>query len=139
EVTLKTDNGSYTLVAREHPENGSKGYLGIADFEIRTDIQQAKKEKYGAFIPNAVAWIHMLLFWIFIVSLGIGLFNLLPLGPIDGGRMFYTGLGYIVKKESLQKRIFGAVTLFCLLLILINLFPYIWKLFVWIGKLFLIS
>ncbi|HLC55172.1 MAG TPA: site-2 protease family protein [Candidatus Nanoarchaeia archaeon] len=138
-VTIETSQGTFTLLAEEHPQNATKGFIGIADFEMQTSIKPEKKEKYGTFIPSSVAWLHMLLFWVFIVSFGIGLFNLLPLGPIDGGRMFYTALGYFIKKESMQKRIFGAVTLFCLLLILINLFPYIWKLFVWIGKLFVIG
>ncbi len=138
-IILETSQGRFSVTAEEHPQNSSKGFIGIADFEMQTSIRQDKKEQYGTFIPAAVSWLHMLIFWIFVVSFGIGLFNLLPLGPIDGGRMFYTALGYFVKKESMQKRIFGAVTLFCLLLIFINLFPYIWKLFVWIGKLFVIG
>jgi len=50
------------------------------------------------YLPNNLAWwyagtyyllyfLKNLLIWIEILSLGIGLANLLPIGPVDGGRM----------------------------------------------------
>ena len=39
--------------------------------------------------------IKELIFWLAILSLGVGLFNLIPLGPIDGGRMFLTALEHL--------------------------------------------
>jgi len=136
-IILETDRGTYTLIAGANPKNESRGFIGIADFNTDVSIKPEMEARYGTFIPKTVNWFSMLFFWLFVVSFGIGLFNLLPLGPIDGGRMFYVGLGYFVKNESKRKNIFMSVTLFCVLLIFINLFPYIWKLFFWIGKLFL--
>ena len=40
-----------------------------------------------------------LLGWMWILNLGIGFFNLVPLGPVDGGRMLKVGLERILKKE----------------------------------------
>ncbi len=37
-------------------------------------------------------WVLKLLFWLFALNLGVGLFNLVPAGPLDGGRMFHTAL-----------------------------------------------
>lgn len=35
-------------------------------------------------------FIYQLVYWLYLLSIGVGLFNLLPLGPIDGGRMLQT-------------------------------------------------
>ena len=136
-VILETDKGVFAVTAEPSPDNASRGFMGIADFEVSTRIKPAVVEKYGDKLPLAVSWLHMLVFWLFIVSFGVGLFNLLPLGPIDGGRMFLTGISYVVKNGKTQKKIFGAMTLFCLLLILINLLPYLWKLVLWIASPFM--
>ena len=136
-VVLSTDKGIYTVIAIENPDNKSKGFIGISDFELDMQIKNEIKGKIGTFIPGALVWLHMLVFWIFVVSFGVGLFNLLPLGPIDGGRMFYTAIKHYVKDEVKAKKIFGSVTLLCLLLIFINIIPYLWKLFVWISRLFI--
>lgn len=136
-VFLETDNGNYEIIAGVNPQNESKGFIGISGFEVDMSIKNDAKNKYGTFIPEASLWINMLVFWVFIVSFGIGLFNLLPLGPLDGGRMFYTATKYFVKNEDRAKKIFGSVTLFCVLLIFINLLPYLWKLLVWIFNFFI--
>ncbi len=63
---------------------------------------QTKKAWFGVFVENPlkaptwatyiVLWLKDLVFWLYVLSLGVGLFNLVPLGPIDGGRMFLTAL-----------------------------------------------
>ena len=50
-------------------------------------------------MPNAFIWFVGLLVWIYLLNLGIGLFNLLPLGPLDGGRMYLIALQRFMKKE----------------------------------------
>ncbi len=62
------------------------------------------------------------------ITIGIGLFNLLPLGPVDGGRMFYTGLSIFIKDEKKVKSIWNYIGFTCLALIVINLLPFIFKL-----------
>ena len=42
-----------------------------------------------------VLWLEGLLGILGILSIGVGLFNLVPLGPIDGGRMLLTGLQHV--------------------------------------------
>jgi membrane-associated protease RseP (regulator of RpoE activity) len=41
---------------------------------------------------SAFKWLTGLVFWLFVLNLGVGLFNLVPAGPLDGGRMFHTAL-----------------------------------------------
>src|SRR3989344_2008444 len=83
------------------------------------------------FLLPVLLWFNLLFFWLWVINLGIGLFNLLPLGPIDGGKMLYTALlGITTNKKALK--IFKRVTIFNLSLIIINLLPWLFKLVKWI-------
>lgn len=138
EIKLITDKGEYNLVVRENEENKSKGFIGVRDFEINTKIKEEAEAKYGSALPKFILWINMLIFWLFIVNVGIGLFNLLPLGPVDGGRMFLV-LSLALFRDNARKaqRFWGWVSFFCLSLIVINLMPYLIKLLLFIAKPFL--
>ena len=109
-INLITDNGSYEILVSEHPDNSSKGYLGIQTMPYRNQ---------GLF--KTLEWIWQLFFWLFIANLGVGLFNLLPMGPLDGGRMFFLTTTKITKNEKASKTIFLIVSLFFLALILVAL------------------
>ncbi len=132
-VEFGTNKGDFEFDAAKHPDNSSKGYAGIADFSLSLKV----KEKFAFFgkLPYFVLWFNKLIMWLFIINLGVGLFNLLPLGIVDGGRMFYLVTLAIVKKDVLAKKIWTAVSLFLLLLILINLLPYFKSLFLFLGSL----
>lgn len=95
-ITLGNADTQVTIVLAESPTDKNKGYLGIAG--IQTDYK-IKNESYK--IPyNALFILTNLLEWVFMLSLGIGLANLLPLGPVDGGRMLHTTLIDIKGKEK---------------------------------------
>ena len=70
----------------------------------------------------------------FFFNIGIGLFNLLPLGPVDGGRMLYTASLFIFKDELKAKKLLTAVSFFILAIIVINMIPWLTKFFVWIWS-----
>jgi membrane-associated protease RseP (regulator of RpoE activity) len=55
------------------------------------------------------------------LNIGIGLFNLLPLGPIDGGRMLKASLDKFIKDEKKAEMIWKRVSLFFLAVVIINL------------------
>ena len=76
----------------------------------------------------------MLFFWLWVVSWGVGLFNLLPLGPVDGGRMLLTGLTAVMHDKKKAKKYWSIVSLVSVLLILINLAPYLWQLLLFILR-----
>ncbi|MDP3917129.1 MAG: site-2 protease family protein [Nanoarchaeota archaeon] len=134
EIILSTDKGEFSVTAAENPEDSSKGFMGISSFELVRVPNQEIVEKYGAFLPPLVEWTHMLIFWLWVVSWGVGLFNLLPLGPVDGGRMLYSGLLALTKNEKKSKKYWALVSWACVILIFINLAPFLWKLLLWILK-----
>jgi membrane-associated protease RseP (regulator of RpoE activity) len=75
------------------------------------------------------AWISVLIYWLFLTNLMVGLVNLLPLGIVDGGQMFYIALGSIIKNEKTVKSIFAVVSIALLLLLLFFLLPAMWGYF----------
>ncbi len=134
EVLLSTDKGDAKLVAAENPDNKSKGFMGVSGF------QQDKKVKeefrgYG-FWPHVMLWFNVLIGWLFLINIGVGMFNLLPLGPVDGGRIFLTSMLAVFKDKRISMKIFAVVSWLCILLIFINLWPWIMKLFSWLAKIF---
>ncbi len=118
-IVLQTDTKAYAIKLAHHPENYDKSYLGIyvsQSSKIKTELKQ---KLY--FIPDIILWLLGLLYWLYLLNLGIGLFNLVPIGPIDGGRMLKAVLQkYFEKKKA--ERIWKFVSGLLLSLVLINLF-----------------
>ena len=125
-VKIKTDKKEYDIVAAKDEKKDS-GFLGIVINNI-ADVKEFKR----------VLWVLTLFFWLFVITVGVGLFNLLPLGPVDGGRMFYVLLGYFTKDEKKVAKIWGSVALMIFILILVNMWPYILKLLLFLLKPFML-
>jgi len=126
-IYITTMNSTVPVEVGKNPQNSSKPLLGVSVSEHNIGIKKEIKDKY-LFLPGIFFWLFKLLFWVYLISVGVGLFNLLPLGPVDGGRMFYVAALYITKDKLKAKKIYTYVTLLCLTLIFINLLPYIIKL-----------
>jgi len=131
EVTIKAGNDTLHVTAAENPANKSKGFIGVTGFSENYKVKD--KYSYIKTFVGAFLWMNKLLLWLFIINLGVGLFNLLPIGPVDGGRMFYATLLHYFSKTK-AKRIFSIVSLFILLLIFINILPYLGKLVAYLAK-----
>lgn len=93
-VTVQTDQGSYTLTLDKNPNNESVGFFGI------------QANKHFKLMDDSLGSIPWILFelvelfnWIAMLNLGIGLFNLLPLKPLDGGHMLEILLSYKLSEE----------------------------------------
>ncbi len=118
-VTIKTDKSTYEIKLAKNPENESLAYIG-AYLEQSTKIRDNIKASYGEFLPNALIWISGLFVILFILNLGIGLFNLVPIGPLDGGRMLQLVLHRLFDKEKGDKY-WAYIGMFFLVLIFINI------------------
>ena len=126
EVILQTTEKNLTIIPLQHKEDGLKPYYGIF-MTSKIKLKESVAARFGK-IPWSIFYLIDFLNWLFTLSLGIGLANLLPLGPVDGGRMTYTSLLKFYKEEKARK-IWKNISLFILLLLIINLaFPFIKKL-----------
>jgi len=81
-VIVQTSTGNFSLVTGENPELPGVSYLGVAG---------PYQPLYESRIPGTqdlANFIFLLLSWLFTINLGIGMFNLLPIKPLDGGLLF---------------------------------------------------
>ena len=118
-VAIKTDKSVYEVMLAGNPENETQAYIG-AYLEQSTKIKDNVKKVYGGFLPGAIIWIYGLTVILFILNLGIGLFNLAPIGPLDGGRMLQLPLQKYFGKERGNK-IWSYIGFVFLVIILINI------------------
>jgi membrane-associated protease RseP (regulator of RpoE activity) len=80
-VTLGAASGQLvTVTAGPNPSDATKGYLGVI-------LTNNLKDPSLTWLYACLSWFTELITWVFLLGLGIGLANLLPLGPVDGGRM----------------------------------------------------
>lgn len=118
-VTIKTDKSEYRVKLARNPENESMAYIGTF-LEQSTKINDEVTAKYGKFLPSALIWAYGLIVILIILNFGIGLFNLAPIGPLDGGRMLQLVLRRIFDEKKANK-IFVYVGLFFLAIIFFNI------------------
>jgi len=132
-IIVGTNSGNYTAILGEHPEKDGSGYLGITaitNFVFKEEI----KEKYGETLLNLIIILQKFLTWLFIISLGIGVANLIPLGPVDGGRMLLVVLLHYFPEEK-AKKIWMKISVGAIILLLFVLF---FPLLTWISGQFMV-
>jgi len=120
-VLIKTNKELHNITLGSHPENSSQPYFGV-QLKSAEELNQEFALSYGSWTAFIVKWFNGLLFWLFMLNLGIGLFNLLPLGPVDGGRMFQLVCFKLFKNKQTALLIWKYTGLFFLFIILINVF-----------------
>lgn len=130
-IKLETDQGVYEIITAVSPEDETKGYIGVSNFRYKNKISDFLLNY--TWLTGIVIWLSLLITWLFVFNLGIGLFNLLPLGPVDGGRMLQILALKIFKDKKKATKLWSGVSKFCLLLIFFNLLhflePYLIRLF----------
>jgi len=120
-VLVKTIDDSIDVKLTEHPRNSSSPYMGVLVSQSQTNKPEFVA-KYGNFTASALIWILGLFTWLYLLSLGIGLFNLVPVGPIDGGQMSRELFRAIFKKEATAHKVWKYTSLFFFAIIMINIF-----------------
>jgi len=118
-VVIETNRSTYNVTLGENPENKSKAYLGVF-VQQSTRIKENFIKKYGKFTPLIIIWFMGLLYWLYVLNLGIGLFNLAPMGPLDGGRMLLVALKEFLQEDKAIKW-WKNIGIFFLALVLINI------------------
>ncbi len=101
-VSFQTTTGNYTVKAGVSPNNASRGYIGIRSQEnIVVNSNVAKT--VGTQIPWFIYSIQQLFLWIFLLNFSVGIFNLLPMKPLDGGLLLEELLGYKLSESKVSK------------------------------------
>lgn len=122
DITLSTNQDSYTLTTIAHAEDSEKPYMGVLgitdETALRSDLQAYK-------IPYEILiFLFRFIGLVFMLSMGIGVANLLPLGIADGGRMLQISLHNTIgikKGNSIWKNISIATFLLLILNLVLGL------------------
>ncbi len=119
-VEIATTENIYSIKTVGHPDVEGAAYIGISNLSNVF----AYKAPFSGIVPNSVigafeSWFK-LLFWLTILSLGIGIANLLPMKPFDGGHIFEELLTKISKDHG--KLMMNVLTVLTVSMILFNLF-----------------
>ena len=119
-ISVATSAGTYNVVP-EGREGYKQGFIGIAvraDVAVKPYIAETVGEKrafsiYGVAVEG--------LYWVAILNFLVGLTNLLPIIPLDGGRMFALLMERAAPKS--HKNITTVIYLALLVLVFINAGP----------------
>ncbi|MBN1175835.1 site-2 protease family protein [Candidatus Woesearchaeota archaeon] len=116
-LTIGNATDTLTILTGSHPDDSSKAYLGVTGVNTETQV----KDNIPNWIYVIFRWIAEFFFWIFVLSIGLGAFNLLPLGPVDGGQMIRLALEK-TKGEKRGRMIWGKLAMILFIMILFLVF-----------------
>src|SRR3989338_9017250 len=123
-AVLTTNNGDKIATFGANPEEPTKPYLRIqfkGDVIVKPEIANTFGQS-----PWILQYIAQFFFWLFILNIGIGLFNLLPIGPLDGGKMANSLVADIMKNKTAAQKVFMLISYLSLALLIFNIFgPFI--------------
>ncbi|MDO8511250.1 MAG: site-2 protease family protein [Nanoarchaeota archaeon] len=127
-ITINTAEKDYPLKLAANPDNPKKSFLGVFNVKNKFNIKENYQHGIGKILYHFLEWFTGMgsglpgfLGWLWLLSMGIGLFNLLPLPIVDGGRMAQVFL-HKLKGPEKGERWYHKVSLFFLLVLLLNLF-----------------
>jgi membrane-associated protease RseP (regulator of RpoE activity) len=137
-VWVVTENENVRVTLAKDPENENRGDLPISAISATSRwnfvnpiytiaVSAAEilgRPVFNPYIYNSIVpWsVIDVVKWMFILNLGVGLFNMLPAVPLDGGYMMQTILERRISSEK-AKRVVRALSYFILVLILMNILP----------------
>ncbi|MEM5868672.1 MAG: site-2 protease family protein [Candidatus Aenigmatarchaeota archaeon] len=118
EIRIETTQGNYSIVTISDINNESRAIIGISNVYTFTKV----KEKIQA-LESILDFIIALFMWIYFLNLNIGIINLLPIKPLDGGLMFYEIIRKFSSKRTAEKVTKITSIFFAFILAFIVLFP----------------
>lgn len=138
---LNNEKVLYSFNLSTNKLNSSIGYLGIGYLESKSSssitswfvsIIQFKNpsiEYKARYNKDIAEFIYYLLWWTSLISFLVGLFNMLPLGILDGGRFFYLTILSLTKSKKVAENSFKVISG-------LILFVFLFLTFIWFKRLF---
>jgi len=115
-ILIGTPKADYTITTTVSPDDENKGFIGIRPIENQVELKDEYKALSGPYF-----WFEGLIKWLFRLNLLVGIFNLLPVMIVDGGRMFQLAVNRILPNKKFADRIIMYMALFFLMIILLLL------------------
>lgn len=134
-IEIITSEKTYTLTLTKHPLNESKSYLGIA-FPQLTETQKVFASFTSPFFSpytyvepkfNEANFIRDLFLWLILIFFFVAIFNMLPLGFLDGGRFLYISILGLTKSKKSANIIFNVASSIIILIFLLMMFVWFFR------------
>jgi membrane-associated protease RseP (regulator of RpoE activity) len=139
-ITITTTLGEYEIELEEHPYDLEVPFIGISYSGVEpVGIWENFLVSFSGFMPETInyetTWdgdlvyfIYHMLWWIMIINFLVALFNMLPLGILDGGRFFYLTVEKFTN-EKVAAKAFRLMTQFIIFLFAAMMFLWAIRLF----------
>lgn len=114
-ITLGSEDKTYSIKTTTS-EDGKRAFIGINNVKN----ERVVLPKYEL-LKAPYYWTKTLFRWLFLLNFFIGIFNLLPLGIVDGGLMMSTLLHKTINDKKKAKRIWGFISMALLILLVLSL------------------
>ena len=101
-TTFTLQDRELEIIATQNPDNPEVGHFG---FSFYPQMEATK------WYSNPLLFFSRFLKWFTILSLGIGLFNLLPIPILDGGKMLKDGISAVIKDKKRANKVFMYLSL----------------------------
>lgn len=98
-LVLETSIGTITLTTSINPRNPTRGYIGIT-YPRPFYLPYPSVWWLGMSFP---AHLYLTLFWIFIVTFSVAMFNMLPIYSLDGDKIFEEIIRNSISREKMLK------------------------------------
>ncbi len=119
EAEFVTNEGIYQLTLDENPNIEDQAYIGIRSTQ-NLEVREEVSSTFGESLPWIWWYLRDIFFWIYALNFLVGIFNLLPAKPLDGGLMLEELLGYKLS-DKLVKPIMSSLSIFLFLIIAISI------------------
>ncbi len=98
----------------------------ITSFIYKNTLSKVKEPNvhYISRIGDFGWFLYYLLWWIVLINIAVALFNMLPLGILDGGRFFYLSVVALTRKERAGQIAYKIATIFLLVLLGVMMFKW---------------
>lgn len=88
-LTVRTPDRTVTLTLGAHPENGSRGFVGLRNDYVDPIMALYAPQLSAAYLePSSGTRLFELIKWVFFLNIMLGIINLLPIKPLDGGYVY---------------------------------------------------
>ncbi len=136
-ITRSGKKNYYEIILDNHPLEKEKAFLGI-NLNINNLSGFRKTISNVFFFKNpsifyeesnkTLVFIYYLLWWVVMINFFVALFNMLPVGILDGGRFFYLTIFSITKSEKSAKNVYKIFNYLILFIFLALLFSWLFAL-----------
>ena len=111
-IVVVTTTGSYNITTVKNPDL-NKSFIGLeGPYTAYADVKPTYSDWKATFDFSL-----FLITWLVMLTFSIGLVNMLPIKPLDGGLVFETLTGRVIKDTKKNKKLVLAVTLITIALL----------------------